>query len=423
MKANLPLYIAQRYLFSKKSHNAINIISAISVCGVTLATLALVCTLSVFNGFHELVEKMFTNFDPDLKIEAAKGKTFVPTDSIYALLQSTTGIDVVTETLEDNAMVQYKEKQAMATIKGVSDNFSNLTSFDNTLLGNGQFIFSDEVADYGIMGIQLVYTLNCGFNFVDPLEVYAPKRGTRVNMANPMMNFTKKNLYNPGLVFRVNQEEYDGSYIITSLDFARSLYGYENEVSALELKVSPSARVKKVKKALRSALGDAFTVKDRYEQQEEVFKIVEIEKFISYLFLCFILLIACFNIISSVSMLILDKEKNMTTLRSLGAGDELVRHIFIWEGHLITLCGAAVGLVLGVLLCLAQQHFGIVKLGSAGSFVVDAYPVSVHLSDIVLVFVTVFVVSGLSVWLPVRMLARRLTHHKEGEEKDNQIIG
>lgn len=417
MKINLPLYIAQRYLFSKKSHNAINIISAISVCGVTLATLALVCTLSVFNGFHELVEKMFTNFDPDLKIEAAKGKTFVPTDSIYALLQAMPGIDVVTETLEDNAMVQYKEKQAMATIKGVADNFSNLTSFDHTLLGNGQFIFSDEVADYGIMGIQLVYTLNCGFSFVDPLEVYAPKRGTRVNMANPMMNFTKKNLYNPGLVFRVNQEEYDGSYIITSLDFARSLYGYDNEVSALELKVSPSARVKKVKKALRSALGDAFTVKDRYEQQEEVFKIVEIEKFISYLFLCFILLIACFNIISSVSMLILDKEKNMTTLRSLGAGDELVRHIFIWEGHLITLCGAAVGLVLGVLLCLAQQHFGIVKLGSAGSFVVDAYPVSVHLSDIVLVFVTVFVVSGLSVWLPVRMLARRLTHSNEGEEE------
>ena len=417
MKVNLPLYIAQRYLFSKKSHNAINIISAISVCGVTLATLALVCTLSVFNGFHELVEKMFTNFDPDLKIEAAKGKTFVPTDSIYSLLQATPGIDVVTETLEDNAMVQYKEKQAMATIKGVADNFSNLTSFDHTLLGNGQFIFSDEVADYGIMGIQLVYTLNCGFSFVDPLEVYAPKRGTRVNMANPMMNFTKKNLYNPGLVFRVNQEEYDGSYIITSLDFARSLYGYDNEVSALELKVSPSARVKKVKKALRSALGDAFTVKDRYEQQEEVFKIVEIEKFISYLFLCFILLIACFNIISSVSMLILDKEKNMTTLRSLGAGDELVRHIFIWEGHLITLCGAAVGLVLGVLLCLAQQHFGIVKLGSAGSFVVDAYPVSVHLSDIVLVFVTVFVVSGLSVWLPVRMLARRLTHSNEGEEE------
>lgn len=417
MKINLPLYIAQRYLFSKKSHNAINIISAISVCGVTLATLALVCTLSVFNGFHELVEKMFTNFDPDLKIEAAKGKTFVPTDSIYALLQAMPGIDVVTETLEDNAMVQYKEKQAMATIKGVADNFSNLTSFDHTLLGNGQFIFSDEVADYGIMGIQLVYTLNCGFSFVDPLEVYAPKRGTRVNMANPMMNFTKKNLYNPGLVFRVNQEEYDGSYIITSLDFARSLYGYDNEVSALELKVSPTVRVKKVKKALRSALGDAFTVKDRYEQQEEVFKIVEIEKFISYLFLCFILLIACFNIISSVSMLILDKEKNMTTLRSLGAGDELVRHIFIWEGHLITLCGAAVGLVLGVLLCLAQQHFGIVKLGSAGSFVVDAYPVSVHLSDIVLVFVTVFVVSGLSVWLPVRMLARRLTHSNEGEEE------
>lgn len=412
---NLSLYIARRYLFSKKSHNAINIISAISVCGVTLATMALVCTLSVFNGFHELVESMFTHFDPDLKIEAAKGKTFVPTDEMYALLEATSGIEVVTETLEDNAMVQYKGKQAMATIKGVADNFSSLTSFDDILLGNGQFVLSDEIADYGIMGMQLVYTLNSGFSFVDPMEIYAPKRGTRVNMANPMMNFTKKNLFSPGLVFRVNQEKYDGSYIITSLPFARSLYGYENEVSALELRVTTGASVKKVKKALRQALGDDFTVKDRYEQQEEVFKIVEVEKFISYLFLSFILLVACFNIISSVSMLILDKEKNMTTLHSMGADDRLIHHIFVWEGHLISICGAALGLILGVILCLIQQHFGVIGLGNSGSFVVDAYPVSVHLSDILLVFVTVVVVSFVSVWLPVRLLSKRLLDTKTEE--------
>ena len=412
---NLSLYIARRYLFSKKSHNAINIISAISVCGVTLATMALVCTLSVFNGFHELVESMFTHFDPDLKIEAAKGKTFVPTDEMYALLEATSGIEVVTETLEDNAMVQYKGKQAMATIKGVADNFSSLTSFDDILLGNGQFVLSDEIADYGIMGMQLVYTLNSGFSFVDPMEIYAPKRGTRVNMANPMMNFTKKNLFSPGLVFRVNQEKYDGSYIITSLPFARSLYGYENEVSALELRVTTGASVKKVKKALRQALGDDFTVKDRYEQQEEVFKIVEVEKFISYLFLSFILLVACFNIISSVSMLILDKEKNMTTLHSMGADDRLIHRIFVWEGHLISICGAALGLILGVILCLIQQHFGVIGLGNSGSFVVDAYPVSVHLSDILLVFVTVVVVSFVSVWLPVRLLSKRLLDTKTEE--------
>lgn len=405
---HLPLFIARRYLFSKKSHNAINIISAISVCGVTLATLALVCTLSVFNGFHELVESMFTHFDPDLKVEAAKGKTFVPTKDMYALLESVPGISVVTETLEDHAMVQYKGKQTMATVKGVADNFSSLTSFDDILLGNGQFVLSDDVASYGIIGIQLVYTLGSGMSFVDPMEIYAPRRGMRVNMANPTANFTKRELFNPGLVFRSGQEKYDGSYIITSLPFARSLYGYGDEVSALELKVAPGVRVGAVKKALRQALGEAFTVKDRYEQQEEIFRVVKVEKFISYLFLSFILLVACFNIISSVSMLILDKQTNMSTLRSMGADTGFIRRLFVWEGLLISTCGAVLGLVLGVVLCLVQQRYGIVGLGDSGSFVVDAYPVSVHFTDVLLVFVTVVVVSAVSVWLPVRVLAGRL---------------
>ena len=405
---NLSLYIARRYLFSKKSHNAINIISAISVCGVTLATLALVCTLSVFNGFHELMESMFTNFDPELKIEAAKGKTFVPIDSLYDVLHAIPSISVITETLEDNAMVQYKNKQAIVTIKGVDDNFRELTSFDNILLGDGRFVLSDEIAEYGILGIQIPYVLNSGYHFIDPLSVYAPRRGTRVNFANPMVNFTQRDLYNPGLVFRVNQEKYDGNYIITSIHFARELFSYDNEVSALELKTAPGTHIGKVKKELRKALGDDFTVKDRYEQQEDTFKIVKIEKFISYLFLCFILLIACFNIISSVSMLILDKEKNITTLRNMGADDNLICRIFIYEGNLISLCGAALGLVLGVILCLIQQKFGIISLGQAGTFVVDAYPVSVHFSDILLVFVTVIVVSSVSVWLPIRMLNKRM---------------
>lgn len=405
---NLSFNIARRYLFSKKSHNAINIISAISVCGVTLATLALICTLSVFNGFHDLVEKMFTNFDPELKIEAAKGMSFEPNDSIYSILHSTNGISVITQTLENNAMVQYKNKQAMVTIKGVEDNFRELTTFDDILIGEGQFTLSDNVADYGIMGIQIPYTLNSGFHFVDPMTIYAPKRGTHINFANPMTNFNQKRLYNPGLIFRVNQEKYDNSYIITSIDFARDLFGYEKEVSSLELKTMTGTNIRKVKKELQKKLGDEFTVKDRYEQQEDIFKIVKIEKFISYLFLCFILLIACFNIISSVSMLILDKEKNIATMRSIGADDNLICRIFIWEGNLISLFGAALGLILGIILCLLQQHFGLLTLGDSGAFVVDSYPVSVHLTDIILVFFTVIIVSSLAVWLPIRLLNKRI---------------
>ena len=408
---NLSLYIARRYLFSKKSHNAINIISAISVCGVTLATLALVCTLSVFNGFHKLVESMFTNFDPELKIEPVKGKTFVPTDSLYDVLRAMPSIAVVTETLEDQAMAQYKTKQTMVTIKGVGDNFRELTTFDDILIGEGRFVLADEIADYGILGMQIPFILGSGLHFIDPLTIYAPKRGTRINLANPMMNVTRKDIFNPGLVFRVNQEKYDGSYIVTSIDFARELFARDGEVSALELKTAPGTRITRVKKELRKALGDDFTVKDRYEQQDDVFKIVEIEKFISYLFLCFILLIACFNIISSVGMLILDKAPNMSTLRSLGADDTLISRVFIWEGNLISLCGAAIGLVLGVILCLLQQRFGFITLGDSGAFVVDAYPVSVHLTDIILVFFTVIIVSSISVWTPIRILGKRLMQH------------
>lgn len=405
---NLSLRIALRYLFSKKSHNAINIISAISVCGVTLATLALVCTLSVFNGFHDLVESMFTNIDPKLKIEAAKGRTFEPTDSLLSLISSTPGVEVITPTLQNNAMAQYRLKQVMVTVKGVADNFRELTTIDDILYGEGTFMLQDEVVDYGILGIQIPYILNSGIHFLDPLTLYAPKSGTRVNFANPMANFNMGRLHSPGVVFCVNQDKYDASYIITSLDFARKLFDCPTAVSALELKTSADVSPDRVKKALRRTLGDDYTVSDRYEQQEEVFKIVEIEKFISYLFLCFILLVACFNIISSVSMLILDKQANIATLRSMGADDSLIRRVFLWEGNLISFFGATLGLVLGVILCLIQQHFGLLTLGESGAFVVDAYPVSVHFSDVVLIFITVIIVSSLAVWLPIRILGNRL---------------
>ncbi len=401
---NCALYIARRYLFSKKSHNAINIISGISVCGVALATLALVCTLSVFNGFHDLISGFFTHFDPDLKVEAVKGKTFDPDTSALATLRSLPEVEVVSLTLEDNAMAKYKGQQVMVTIKGVDDDFQALTHVEEILYGNPEFKLYDAVADYGVLGIQLMYTLGTGFDPYDPVEVYAPRRGAKVNLTNPMASFHRAPLYLPGNVLNINDARYASSYIVTSLDYARRLFDYDTEVSAIEIRLSPKANVAKAKQSIAAIMGEGYTVKNRYEQQAATFKVVEIEKFVTYLFLCFILMVACFNIISSVSMLILDKQANAETLRCLGATDSFVARIFIYEGNLIALLGAVIGLVLGVILCLLQQELGLIALGGDGQFVVDAYPVRVKFTDLILVLVSVVAVSAVSVWLPIKIL-------------------
>ena len=406
---NLPFYIARRYLFSKKKHNAINIISGISVCGVALATLALVCTLSVFNGFQDMVAGFFTAFDPELKITIREGKVFEPQGAAFQEVRSLPEIAVWTETLEENAMVQYKDRQAMAIIKGVEDNFEELTFIDSLLYGAGEFILHDSIVDYGVLGVELISELGTGLQFVDPLQVYAPKRNVRVNMANPSASFNRDYLFSPGVVFVVNQQKYDARYILTSLSFARNLFNYDTEVSAVELKLKPGADVTAVQRKIARILGDEFVVLDRYEQQADVFRIMEIEKFISYLFLTFILAIACFNVIGSLSMLILDKREDVETLRNLGADDRLIARIFLFEGRLISLFGALSGIVLGLLLCYIQQRFGIISLGGGnGSFIVDAYPVSVHVTDVVLIFITVVTVGFLSVWYLVHYLTRRL---------------
>lgn len=401
---NCALYIARRYLFSKKAHNAINIISGISVCGVALATLALVCTLSVFNGFHDLISSFFTHFDPDLKLEVIKGKTFTPDSATLARLRAIPDVEVVSLTLEDNAMAKYKGQQVMVTVKGVDDDFQALTNIEEILYGNPEFKLYDEVADYGVLGSQLMYTLGTGFDPYDPVEVYAPRRGVKVNLSNPMSSFRRQPLYLAGNVLNINDERYASSFIVTSIDYARRLFDYDSEVSAIELRLSPKANESKVKQEIATLMGEGYTVKNRYEQQAATFKVVEIEKFVTYLFLCFILMVACFNIISSVSMLILDKQANAETLRSLGATDGFVARIFIYEGNLIALLGAVIGLVLGVVLCLLQQEFGIIGLGGDGQFVVDAYPIRVKFTDLLLVLVSVVAVSAISVWMPIKVL-------------------
>lgn len=406
---NFPFYIARRYLFSKKSTNAINIISGISVIGVAVATMALVVTLSVFNGFHDLVASFFTTFDPQLKVTPVMGKTVAADDPILTRIKQLPEVDVATESVEDQALVIYRGRQAMVTVKGVEDNFDQLTHIKEILLGDGQYELHAADMFYGIPGIRLADILATGYKYEEPLKVYAPRREGQLNMANPMDGLVEDELYSPGVIFQVSQAKYDKNYILTSIDFARRIFEQQGMVSALELRLKPGSNFERVKSQIQDIAGDKYSVKDRFEQQDDTFKIMKIEKLMAYIFLTFILMIACFNIIGSLSMLIIDKKDDVVTLRNLGASDKQIVHIFLFEGRMISAIGAVIGIILGLALCWAQQTFGLVKLGSSSaSFVVNAYPVSVHPEDVILIFITVLVVGFLSVWYPVRYFAKRL---------------
>ena len=406
---NFPFFIARRYLFSKKSTHAINVISAISVVGVAVATMALVVTLSVFNGFHDMVASFFTAFDPQLKVTPVMGKTAPADDPILTQIKQLPQIDIATETVEDQALVIYHGRQAMVTIKGVEDNFDQLTHIKEILVGDGDFELHAADMFYGIPGIRLAEALGTGYTYQEPIKVYAPRREGQLNMANPMDGLVEDELYSPGVLFEVLQGKYDKNYMLTSIDFTRRIFEQQGMLSALELRLKPGSNFESVKKDIKKIAGDKYYVKDRFEQQDDTFKIMKIEKLMAYIFLTFILMIACFNIIGSLSMLIIDKKDDVVTLRNLGASDKQIVHIFLFEGRLISAIGAVLGIVLGLLLCWAQQTYGLVKLGSSSaSFVVNAYPVSVHPEDVILIFITVLVVGFLSVWYPVRYFAKRL---------------
>ena len=406
---NFPFFIARRYLFSKKSTNAINIISGISVIGVAVATMALVVTLSVFNGFHDLVASFFTTFDPQLKVTPVMGKTVAADDPILTKIKQLPEVDVATESIEDQALVIYRGRQAMVTVKGVEDNFDQLTHIKEILLGDGEYELHAADMFYGIPGIRLAEQLGTGYLYEEPLKVYAPRREGQLNMANPMDGLVEDELYSPGVIFQVSQSKYDKNYILTSIDFARRIFEQQGMISALELRLKPGSNFERVKSEIKDIAGDKYYVKDRFEQQDDTFKIMKIEKLMAYIFLTFILMIACFNIIGSLSMLIIDKKDDVVTLRNLGASDKQIVRIFLFEGRMISAVGAVLGIILGLALCWAQQTFGLVKLGSSSaSFVVNAYPVSVHPEDVILIFITVLVVGFLSVWYPVRYFAKRL---------------
>jgi len=406
---NFPFFVARRYLFSKKSTHAINIISAISVVGVAVATMALVVTLSVFNGFHDLVATFFTSFDPQLKVQPVEGKTVAADDSVLTKIRQLPQIEVATECVEDQALAIYNGHQAMVMVKGVEDNFDSLTHINEILVGDGEFILHAAGMDYGILGIRLAETLGTGYFYQRPLKIYAPRREGQYDMTDPEQAFEEDQVYSPNVLFNVKQARYDKNYILTSISFARRLFDQQGMLSSLELRLKPGSSFERAKSEIAELCGDRFTVKDRFEQQDDTFKIMKIEKFIAYIFLTFILMVACFNIIGSLSMLIIDKKDDVVTLRNLGANDHQIVQIFLFEGRLISAIGAISGILLGLLLCGLQQQFGLVSLGStSGAFIINAYPVSVHPLDIVIIFFTVLIVGFLAVWYPVRYFARRL---------------
>ena len=412
---SLSFFIARRYLFSKKSHNAINIISAIAVAGIALATMAMVVTMSVFNGFRDLISTLFTTFDPQLVVVPALGKTAAQDDPTLQRIRQHKGVAAASATFEDNALILFRGHPLVVRIKGVDSQFTTVTQLPTILSDtNGKRVSSThpiqwraaEIA-YGIIGEGLAQQI--GVQNLNDLQLCAPKQGERINLSNPIESFSVDNIHSNGLLFKVDQRKYDDHLILTDLDFATHLFEKEGQLSRLELRLRPGVNEARVKEELRAWAGQEFQVLDRVEQQAEVYNIMQLEKLIAYVFLTFIILLACFNIISSLSMLIIEKRGDVLTLRHLGLNNARIRSIFMTEGRLISLLGAIVGVVLGLLLCWLQQEYGLIKLGNNGNnFIVRAYPISVHLDDIALVFFTVLAVGFLAVWYPVHALSKRL---------------
>lgn len=406
---NFPFYIARRYLFSKKSTHAINIISGISGVGVAVATMALVVTLSVFNGFHDLVATFFTSFDPQLEVVPVVGKTAPADEPALAKIKTLPEVEVTSECVKDQALAIYKGRQTMITLMGVDDNFERMSRIDEILYGNENFSLHAANLNFGTVGIRLAETLGMNANWDGSLMIYAPRKIGQLDMANPTDGFVVDSLISPGSVFMVKQGKYDKDHVIAPISFARTLFEQQGMLSSLQIRLKNGSDLDKVKAEMQSIAGNRFKVLDRYEQQQDTFRIMQVEKFIAYIFLTFILIVASFNIIGSISMLIIDKKDDVVTLRNLGATDRQITKIFLFEGRLISVFGAVVGILVGLLLCWLQQQFGLVALGqSSGTFVVDAYPVSVHPEDVAVIFFTVILVGFIAVWYPVRYFSKRL---------------
>jgi len=404
---NLPFHIAKRYLFAKKSHNAVNVISAISVGGIIVATMAMVCALSIYNGFTDIAARSFSAFDPELQITPVRGKVFDPANARLDLLKEISSIDFISESLEENALVKFEDRQEPVLLKGVSPDFVKLADI-NSLIIDGEFGLRDGDIDFCVVGAGLATHLGVRASFISPLEIYMPKRNEKVNLANPSTAFTIANTYTAG-VFALNQAKYDEQLMIISIELIRELLRYENEVSSLDIKVKDGESVESVKREIKAILGDEYLVKDRFEQQEDLFRMVSIEKWVTFLILAIILLIAAFNVVGSLSMLILEKKEDIRILQNMGANKKLITNIFFFEGSFITFTGAVIGILIGLILCLGQQYFGWLKLSSStGTFIIEAYPVVVQPMDVLYILLTVNIIGIITVLYPVNNLRTNL---------------
>ena len=401
--SQLERHIAWRYIFSKKSHNAINIVSGVSAAAVGVVTAAMVCVLSVMNGFGSLIETMFSQFDPQLRITATTGKSFSIEDEAIQSVIALPYVELVSQTVEETALIRYKEHQLPAHLMGVDENFRQLTNIDS-IITDGKYSVFDGAFERAVLGQGLANQVGINAHFVGGLHIYAPKRTERVNLMRPDQSFNEATVFISS-TFAVNQVKYDDAYMLISLPLARQLFDYDSvTVTALNLQLSPSVSTKQAKKQIRHILADDYQVLDRYEQQADFFRILKIEKLLTILLMAFILLIACFNIISSLSMLMIDKKEDIRILSNLGADLPTIRKIFLYEGWLISSLGAVIGLIVGLILSLIQEHFGLIKLGNGTQYVISSYPVQVQGLDILIVAMVVLLLGFVAAWYPVRKL-------------------
>jgi lipoprotein-releasing system permease protein len=399
----LSLYIAKRYLFAKKSRNAINIISAVSVAGVAVGTMALIIILSVFNGLETMVSQIFNTFDPDIKITAAEGKAFIADSTHLKLLAEVDGLACYSLTIEENALLKYGDRQTIATIKGVDDNYSMVSNIDSSMW-EGEFILrSDKGRPYAIPGIGVAQYLGIRVNFITPLNIYVPKK-TGSTTTNSEEAFNKKFIF-PSGIFQV-EKEYDSKYVYIPIEFARELTELYDGVTSIEIRFAEDAKPSTVQKAIKKIFNKGFVVRNRYEQQEIFYKVMKSERLAIFFILTLILVIASFNIIGSLTMLIIEKERDIEILKSLGADNNLIRKIFIFEGWLISVIGAVAGIILGFAICWLQQTYGLVKLQSE-SLIMDSYPVIMKVKDFIIVPATVLMIGYWAAWYPVRYLTKK----------------
>ena len=396
-------YIARRYLISKKSVNVINIISGVSVAGVTVGTFALVVILSVFNGLDFSIKSLFSTFDPDIKVTSTvKGKPFELNSLNIEAIRQVPGVSTVTPIIEEDAFLMYGNQQYFATIKGVPINYNEVSRLDTSSITSGRFMLEANQTPFALVGEGVAYYLSVGLNFTDAIHVYALKKGTtgRPTLEN---TFNHSTIYASGIFS--NQQEIDSKYVLVPFSFARELFQMENRVSAIEVGLAKGTPEDEVKTKIEQLAGNQFVVKTQFEQHELFYRVMQSEKWAIFFILAFILVIASFNILGSLSMLIIDKKDDIAILQSMGANQKLIRTIFLFEGWLISLAGAFLGIILGIFICWIQIRYGILKIPNEGSFIFTAYPVQIRLSDIFAVFLLVSSIGFLAAWYPIRFIS------------------